>query len=364
MYRKYKNGEITAVQSYIIIISIMIGTGILGLARVVGQISQQDAWISVLINGIFISLIMACIIYTVRKYPKDSFLDFTGKLLTKPIGYLVTAIYIAYAVVATGVIIRFLMEMVKTWLLHKTPMWVLSFLVVISAVYMVKNGLTVVARFNEVLFFTIFFFVVLILVALPETELINLQPVGGSGLANILKGAVPSFYAFGGYEVILVYYTYISDKEKPILKYSVLSVLGVTAFYTLSVMAQVALFGPDELARVLYPSMNYLRAVDFPVFERMELFFTVFWCFTVIGTVGLQFLAACILSKTIFKTKTVQVFTYIYAPIIFIISLYPRNTVHLVEISDYVSYMNIFFGLLLPLLLFLMSIIRGGKVKK
>ncbi len=361
MYRKYVNGEITAMQSYIIVISIMIGTGILGLSRIVSQISRQDAWISVMINGIVISLVMACMIYTVRKYPKDNFLQFTSKILTRPIGYLLTIIYIAYAVIATGIIIRFLLEMVRTWLLHKTPMWVLSFLVVITIIYMVKNGLTVVARFNEVLFFTLFFFFLLILVAIPELELVNLQPVGGSGIVNILKGTLPSFYAFGGYEVILVYYTYISDKEKPILKYSVLSVLGVTAFYTITVIAQIALFGPDELERVLYPSMNYLRAVDFPVFERMELFFTVFWCFTVIGTVGLQFLAACILSKMLFKTKTTHVFTYIYAPLIFIISLYPKNTAHLVELSDYVSYLNILFGFVLPILLFVLTLIKGGN---
>lgn len=52
MYRKYVNGEITAIQAYILIISIMIGTGILGLSRVVSEYAQQDAWISVLINGI------------------------------------------------------------------------------------------------------------------------------------------------------------------------------------------------------------------------------------------------------------------------------------------------------------------------
>ena len=361
MYRKYVNGEITSLQSYIIIISIMIGTGILGLSRIVADVAQQDAWISVLLNGIFISIIMATMIYTVRKYPKDNFLQYNSYLLSKPIAYVVTIAYIIYAILATATIIRFLLEMVRTWLLETTPMAVLSFILVLTAVYMVKNGLTVVARFNEVLFFYLLIFVFLIAVALPEAQLINLRPVGGSGIRNIIKGTIPSFYAFGGYEVILVYYTYISDKHSKILKYSVISVLAVTIFYTLTVMSQIALFGPDELNRVLYPSMNYLRAVDFPVFERMELFFTVFWSFTVIGTMGLQLSCGCILSQIVFKTKKTATFAYIYAPIIFALSLYPQNTPHLVELSGYIGYMNIFFGLILPLLLFAMSIVRGGK---
>jgi len=361
MYRKYANGEITALQSYIIIISIMIGTGILGLSRVVSDIAQQDAWISVLLNGIFISIIMAVIIHTVRKYPEDNFLQYISYLLSKPIAYLVTIAYIIYATLATATIIRFLLEMIRTWLLETTPMAILSLILVLTAVYMVKNGLTIVARFNEVLFFYLIVFILLILVALPETQLINLRPVGGSGIKSIIKGAIPSFYAFGGYEVILVYYTYISDKNTKILKYSVLSVLSVTLFYTITVASQIALFGPDELSRVLYPSMNYLRAVDFPVFERMELFFTVFWSFTVIGTMGLQFFSGCLLSQIVFKTKKAATFAYIYAPIIFMLTLYPKNTPHLVELSSYIGYMNIFFGLILPLLLFIMSLIRGGK---
>lgn len=304
---------------------------------------------------------MALIIMTVKKYPKDNFLSLNIRLLSKPIGYLITISYALYAILATSTIIRFLIEMVHTWLLKTTPISVVAFLIVATAIYMVRNGLSIVARYNEVLFFTLFFFFLLIAVALPETQLINLRPVGGSGIVNILKGVIPSFYAFGGYEVMLIYYSYISNKEKPILKFSCISILAVTLFYTATVLSQIALFGPDELYQVLYPSMNYLRAIDFPVIERMELFFTILWCFTVLGTISIQYLAACVLSQLVFKPVKTSTFSYIYAPIIFILALIPRNTAQLVEFSDYIGYMNIFYGLVLPLALFIMSIIKGGK---
>ncbi len=360
MYRKYVNGEISALQSYIIIISIMIGTGVLNLSRLVAEEAYQDGWISVLINGILISLIVASIIYTASKFPQLNFLQYTSKLLSKPIGYIITLTFAIYSILSTATINRYLMEMINTWLLPNTPMSIISLIISITGLYLIMHGITVVARFNEVIVFLLIPLVLLAFVGLPYTKLVNLRPVGGSGIKNILLGIPPSFYAFGGYELIFVFYPYISNKSKPIIKYSVISVLLVTLFYIISVVSQIALYGAEEIQRVLYPSINYLRAFDFPVIERMELFFTIFWIFTVIGTLGLQFFASCNLLQLVFPTKTNRFYAYILTPIIFILSLVPKNSAEVVEYSSIVGEANIFFGIILPILLIIVFFIRKG----
>ncbi|MBM7615766.1 GerAB/ArcD/ProY family transporter [Alkaliphilus hydrothermalis] len=363
MYRKHTNGEISANQAFIIIISIMIGTGVLGLSRVVSQVSKQDAWISVLINGILISLITMAIVYVASRFPQDNFLQYSSRLLSKPIGYIITISFALYGLLATATIIRFLTEMILTWFLPDTPIYVIIFLIIATSVYMLSHGLTVLARFNEVIIFLLVPLALLVAVGIPEIRLVNLRPIGGTGLKSILSGVVPSFFAFGGYEVMLVYYPYISDKEKPVAKYSMISVIIVTLFYTTTVISQMALFGPEELQRVLYPSINYLRAYDFPIIERMELFFTIFWLFTVLGTIGLQYFAGCSLLQSIFKTKTTGFFVFLQSPILFVLTLLPRNTPQVVEIGGIIGKANIFFGLLLPLLLLIMVFVHGGKSK-
>jgi len=142
-----------------------------------------------------------------------------------------------------------------------------------------------------------------------------------------------------------------------------LSVLLVTMFYTASVASQIALFGYEEIQRFLYPSINYLRAFDFPIFERMELFFTILWLYTVLGTIGLQLFAGCNLLQSIFKTKTTNFFLYLQAPIIFVLSLLPKNIAEVVDYSKIIGKAHIFFGLILPLFLLLMFFIHGGKRK-
>lgn len=361
MYQKYKNGEISAIQSFIIILSVSIGAGILGLSRVVAEVAQQDAWISVLINGFFISCIMVMMVYTISKFPQYNFLQYTCYLLSTPLGYLVAISYSVYSTLVTAVVIRFLSEMVYTWLLPNTPLYIINFIIIATIVYMNKNGITALARFAETLAFLLIPFALLIFIGLPEASLINLRPIGGAGLRAIFKGILPSFFSFAGYEVLLIYYPYISDKQRPIMKYSVSALLMITVFYTAAVMSQIALYGPQEISQVLYPSINYLTAVDFPVIERTEIFFTIFWTFTVLVTIGIQYLAGCIVLQNIFSTRKTSFFVYLLSPVVYLLSLYPQNTAEVMEYGDKVGNLNIFFGLLLPLILLIMYLIKGRK---
>jgi len=359
VYQKYNNGEISALQSFILIISIIIGTGVLGLSRTVAEVSGQDAWISVLINGTFISCIVIVIVYTISKFPKYNFLEYSSYLLSKPLGYLITFSYVLYAVLTTSVIIAYLGEMVSTWLLNETPNYIINLVIVLTVVHMTNDGITTLARFAQATVFLLIPLALLITVGLPEANFINLRPIGGSGINNIVKGIMPSFYAFAGYESMLVYYPYISNKQKPIMKSSVFAIIIVTLFYTATVMSQIAVYGADEIKTVLYPSINYLTSVNVPVVERSEIFFTIFWIFTVLATAGIQYLISGILLQNIFNTKKVNVFIYALSPVVYFSSLYPRNTAALVEFGTKVGKIHIFFGFVLPIMLFIMYLIKG-----
>lgn len=363
MISKYKDGEISSGQSYVMIISVMVGTGVLGLARSVAEISNQDAWISVLINGIFIGIIVGITIFVISKFPEYNFLQYTSFLLTKPIAYVIVGLYAVYSTLTAALVIRFLCEMVGTWFLPRTPLYIISFIIVAALVYITKDGLTVVGRFNEIMVLSIIPIIFLIFPSLTEASLLNLQPVGGTGIIQIVKGIIPSFYAFGGYEVILIIFPYISNKNRNNLKYSVVSILFVVLLYTSLVASQLALFGYQEISGVLYSFINYLDVVDFPIIERIEIFFTFFWTFAVLGTLSIQYIVGCISLQMVFKTKKLNTFAYVLAPFVFLFSILPENSSIVVAYSDKVGKSNIGFGLILPLLLLIMYLIKGRKSK-
>ncbi|AKL95377.1 spore germination protein [Clostridium aceticum] len=362
MIRKYGTGEISSGQCYIMLISMMVGTGVLGLARSVAEASQQDAWISILLNGIGISFIVGLIVLLESKFPEITFLQFTSILLTKPIALVIVFLYGVYATLVTSLSIRFLCEMVGTWFLPRTPLFVVSLITVLTLIYITKEGLTLVARFNEIVVFSIVPFIFLIFPSLTEASLLNLKPVGGSGFVNIVKGITPSFYAFAGYEVLLIIYPYIANKNKNNLKYSVLSIFFVTLLYTSIVASQIALFGYQEITDILYSFINYLDVLDFPIIERIEIFFTFFWTFAVLGTLTIQYIVGCIAFQSTLKTKRTNTFVYVLAPVVFILSLLPKNSAQVASLSEMIGKANIGFGVILPILLLLMYLVKRKRV--
>ncbi|MCC5909396.1 MAG: endospore germination permease [Clostridiaceae bacterium] len=361
MIKKNQTDVISVGQIYIMIISMMVGTGVLNLSRTVAEVSKQDGWISVLLAGVLITTLMGIMIFVTSRFGENSFLQYTSYLLSKPVGYLVAFLYGIYATLLTSIVVRFLCELIITWFLPRTPIYVVSFIIVITIVNITKNGLTNVARFNEIMVFAILPLVFLIFLGIPETSILNLRPVGGVGFSKIAEGIVPSFYAFSGYEVVLILYPFIDNKNKSLLKGSMLSVFSVTILYTATVASQLALFGFQEINRMLYPSIHYLNIVETVLLERVEVLFSIFWLFSVIGTITIQYLAGCIVMQSIFHTKGIHLYTYILAPIIYILSIYPENSVKVVEYSDKIGKMNIFFGIVLPILLLLMYLMRGKR---
>ncbi|QNO15993.1 endospore germination permease [Alkalicella caledoniensis] len=363
MFNKYTKGQITAIQFYIVIISIMIGTGILNLATQVTKISMQDAWISVLIAGILVCIFTYLSIFIASHFDEMTFFQYFSYLLSKPVTYVISILYFIYSLVVTSAVLRSLADMISTWFLPRTPLWVIILIAILTAVNLTKDGITIVARFSQILFYTLFPMLPLILVSINKLSLLNVMPVGGTGFATIAEGALPSVFTYAGYEIVLFIYPLIANKNKNIVKTSVLCVFMVTLIYTLTVFTQIALFGYQELQTILYPTINYLDVVDFLIIERIEVFFSIFWIYTVIATIIIQFFVGTYVLQKTFSTSSNGIFVYIFSPVVFFLSLYPKNAMMLGSIKEYIGYANLFFGIALPLILLLMFLVRGRKVK-
>ena len=363
MFNKYNEGEITAGQFYVLIISMMIGTGILNLASEVSKISLQDAWISVFIAGLVVCVFTYLSIFLASRFKELTFLQYSSYLLSKPIAYLISILYFIYAIVVTSTILRSLSDMIMVWFLPRTPPWVIVLITLLTVVSIAKDGLTLVARFSQVLFFVLIPLVIFIFVPFNELSILNVMPVGGTGFMLIAEGTLPSIFAYSGYEIVLFLYPFIANKNKNISKTSAACVLLVTLVYTATVFTQIALFGYKELQIFLYPTINYLDVVDFIIIERIEIFFSILWIFTVIATVIIQFYTGTLVLQSIFNTRTNSLFAYILTPIVFFMALYPKNSVELGLIKGIIGHVNLFFGIALPLILVIMLLIKGQGSK-
>ncbi|SES68079.1 GerAB/ArcD/ProY family transporter [Anaerobranca gottschalkii] len=364
MFNKYNEGEITSTQFYILIVSFIIGTGILTLATSVCQVAKQDGWISVLITGIFVSLFTYISIFVASRFKNLSFLQYSSYLLSKPIGFLISFSYFIYAILMSAALLRSLSEMVVTWFLPRTPIYITILITLITVVNIAKDGMTFVARFCQAIFLLIIPLVLLLFIPITEISFINIMPIGGAGISKILEGTIPSFFSYAGYEMTLFLYPFIANKNKNIAKTSSLCILSITLLYTFLIITQTALFGPEELQTLMYPTITYLDVKDVLIIERIEIVFSILWIFKVLTTIIIQFYLATLQLQALLNTKTNSIFAYILTPVVFILTLYPRNVMELNLFKEKLSYYNIFIGLVLPLVLLIMIYIKGEGINK
>ena len=363
MFNKFNKGKITTGQFYIILISIMIGTGILNLAREVSKISMQDGWISVIIAGIVVTASTYIALYVSSKFDDDSFLQCFFYLLSKPLAFIILLFYFLYSLAVSSAVLRSLADMIITWFLPRTPIWVILLLALVTVINVAKDGLPLIGRFCQIIFYTIIPISFLIIVPVYHISLLNVLPIGGSGISKIAEGIQLSIFTYAGYEVSLFLFPFIANKNKNIAKMGALTVFLVALIYTITVFSQIALFGYQELQTLMYPTINYLDVIDIPIIERIEIFFSIFWIFTVIVTVIVQYYVGSLILQSLFNTRNNSGFIYMFSPLVFFLSLYPRSSVQIGAYKEIIGYCNIFFGLALPVILLITFLLKGGKKK-
>lgn len=341
----------------------MIGTGILNLAREVSKVSMQDGWISVIIAGLIVTISTYIAIFVASQFRDSTSLQYFSYLLSKPVAYFVLLLYFIYSLAVSSAVLRSLADMIITWFLPRTPIWVIILLTLLTVVNLAKDGLPLIGRFSQILFYSIIPIAFLILVPLNQVSLLNVLPIGGSGVNKIAEGIQPSIFTYAGYEVVLFIFPFVANKNRNIAKFGALTVFLVAIVYTITVFAQIALLGHQELQTIIYPTINYLDVVDVPIIERIEIFFSIFWIFTVIATVIIQYYVGSLALQSIFNTKTNSFFIYLFSPLVLFLSLYPRNSVELGYYKEIIGYFNVFFGLVFPLILLIAFVLKGGNKK-
>ena len=88
----------------------------------------------------------------------------------------------------------------------------ISIVVIILAVYGSLLGLKVIGRLNEFMYYLKVVLMIIPLIALKDGSLLNVSPIFGSGIKNIVSASVRSVFAYAGIEVMLLYYPYLNDK--------------------------------------------------------------------------------------------------------------------------------------------------------
>lgn len=348
------------------VLQTQIGVGILSLPFAVFKVAGGDGWISVLIAGFFAQVMIVVIWVLCRRFPGATLFEFIPKILGRIGGMILSLAYIGYFIAVASLILILFENIVKKWAFQNTPSWIIFACIILSAIYLVKENLRIIARYHMLVSFSFIILIFLFLGVLTYLNVLYIMPVGSSGVLSILKGSKEALFAMLGFDLLLVLYPLTQGKDRQRVKAVSLANLGVTIFYTFITICTLMFFSPEELKLVPEPVLYVLKALVYTVLERIDLVFLSVWILTVSTSfMSYLYIASYGISK-ISRLKHHKKVVPVVGAVCFCIALIPGNNQLRIETwATIIGQSGLIFAVLIPILLLLLAILfrikDGGK---
>ncbi|HHW57602.1 MAG TPA: endospore germination permease [Clostridia bacterium] len=358
------NDKISANQVSILLFTTMVGAGILSLPADVSKEVGPNGLIAVFAGGIASLFFARMILYLSSKFPTETFVEYSAKLVTKPISILISIVLVFYFTIFVSLDVRIFGEVLKIYLLPSTPIETIIITMLFASAYLVRYGLEPIARMSEILFPIIVIpLVLLFLPAMSDIDLSNFLPFMRISLVKFFKGMLFTTYSFVGFEILYLLFPYVIDTKR--LKKGVnAAIISTMLFYMYITFFVIGIFGYKETKEQLWPFLTLIKSINFPVFfiENVEGIVMGIWTFTIFSSIYSFYYFAVLTFSKLLKTREHSYFVLPAVPIMYLMALIPDSIVTVYKYAGYVSqYMSVFFIAILPILLFiLLKVKRSG----
>lgn len=127
--------RISSVNLFFLLVQTMIGVGLLSLPHQTHEAAGSDGWISILISGFFIQLIVLLIWLLCRNFPNLTLFDFSKVILGETSGTVLNVLYIIYLLTVICYIFIKYADTLKRWILPETPAWILFLITFVLLIF-------------------------------------------------------------------------------------------------------------------------------------------------------------------------------------------------------------------------------------
>ncbi|MGH4117975.1 GerAB/ArcD/ProY family transporter [Clostridium sp.] len=349
------------------IVVAIVGIGIFSSPRDVIDKVGSDAWIVTLMGGAVIFLLLYLIYMVMKKNNFEQFTNILQNNFGKMLGGAFAIIFALYSIFIVSLGMREFAEVIKLYLLRKTPTEFVLIVTILTATYLVRGEIVDLVKFNEVVFWIMFIpmIIVFMLIAV-NADFTNLLPVINNKPSEYFKASKYILLCFGGLEIAYLILPYVKNKKNAsrVLRRSI---VFVTIFYAVVMMLVLAVFSKEQSRILLWPTISMIRSLNIPgtFIERWEGVVMAFWVFFYFTTFVNTYFFSGEIIKTVFKLKDIKLSSLLIIPIVYMVALYPENIAELYTLefeTTPVLLTAIFVFVILPILILLVG--KGKERRK
>lgn len=345
--------KITTFQLFVLLVHAQIGVGIITMPHDLFMVAGKDSWMSILIAGFTIQVMIFIYGYIIRKYPTLNLYEILKRIFGQIFGKILIIIYLLYGFSLGGVFLAKFVIILKSWMMPMTPKSVLILMVIILAIYAVWQDLPMIANFFTLGMVVIFVYIGFSFYAFQDTHITNLLPLGEKGFTSVFLGARETLSAYYGFEYILLLFPFVKADPKKITRAAFYSNLFVTVFYLILTVAVMLFFGSNQIQLIPEPVLYLVKSFSFRMIERPDLIFTSIWIVLVVTTLIMLFYTLTLGVSSLFNRFFMKRAILFVAGLCFILAMSIHGEYQIRSFSEYLRPFILIFSFGLPLFIVL-----------
>lgn len=166
--------------------------------------------------------------------------------------------------------------------------WNILTLLFLGAAYTVYGGTKTVGRLSEILFYTTFIVFLIPVFSIKKADILNLQPVMGSGVKSIVNATKKTIIGYSGAEMLLILYPLVGENVK-LKKIGFKSISFITILYTLYTLLTILYLGVNATDKFLWPVITISRSITIPVINSFSYIFLSLWTMTMFKCISVNY---------------------------------------------------------------------------
>ncbi|GMK45395.1 GerAB/ArcD/ProY family transporter [Paenibacillus glycanilyticus] len=353
--------KITSSQAALVLNNTMLGAGILTLPRSVSEsVKTPDSWISVLLGGLIVMLVVVLMIKLSLRFPGKTVFQYTQIVIGRYPGILWCLLLVLYYIAIAGFEIRAMSEVTVFYLLEGTPTWAITIPFIWLGAYLVRGGINAIARVGQIVFpISLFILIISYLLSLRLFHLYNLRPVLGGEIFPVIMGLKSTILVYSGCEVVM---TLVAQLENPKQAFKAMLIgIGIPiGLYFITIIMVIGGLSVDSAVTSTWPTIDLIRSFEISgfLFERFEFPLMVIWLMQMFCNYSSFFYNSSLGLSQLFNLPYKSVI-FALVPVIFLATMVPKNINEVFSLGDNIGYLSILLFILFPVSLSLIALMRS-----
>ena len=225
-----------------------------------GAKAKQDAWLALILAWAGGFILLAIYLYISILNPEKTLIEILKDIFGKYLGSFLAILYLWYFIHLASIVLSHLGDFTVNELYPQTPKLFIIISIVLPIIYILRNGLEVISRTNEIFGpITIFIIILLFFIMFPLYDLNNLKPFLAKGIKPVIRSSFSLLaFPFGEIVLFLMIFPYLNNK-KVLFKTSFLSYFFIGFFLFIIIISNLMILGPDMYSRYLFPNIISTR---------------------------------------------------------------------------------------------------------